>query len=129
MLNAVKVASLKVFGDRHSDVEKKVGEKIVKICNTRLIDKSKKFSCDVSWVDNEESSSFCARIDIYYLYDDKETIQHHCDVCRETHNLFYCNRQYNCNQCEFNAYRYREEERNKDMRVAGRFALNSGLNK
>lgn len=129
MFNAVKIASLKVYGDKHSEVEKKVGEKILKICNAKIYDKVKRFTCDVKWVDNNESASFCANIIVYYLYDDQETIDHHCDVCKETHNLFYCNRQYNCNQCEFNAYRYREEERNKDMRSAGRFALNSSLNK
>jgi len=129
MLNAVKIASLKVFGDRHSDVEKRVGEKVLKICNTKLFDKTKSFSCDVEWVDDDTSASFCAKINVYYLYDDRETIQHHCDVCKETHNLFYCNRQYNCNQCEFKAYRCREEERHNEMRGAGRFALNSGLNR
>lgn len=127
MLNAVKIASLKVYGDKHSDVEKRVGEKVLKICGLQLYDRKKRFSCDVSWEDNEESTSFCAKINVYYFYDDQETIDHHCSVCRETHNLFYCNRQYNCNQCEFKAYRYREEERNKDMRSAGRFALNSAL--
>ena len=129
MLNAVKIASLKVYGAKHSDVEKLVGEKVLKICNARLYDKTKSFTCEVDWVDDETSASFCAKINVYYLYDDQETINHHCEICKETHNLFYCNRQYNCYQCEFNAYRYREEERNKDMRSAGRFALNSALNK
>lgn len=127
MLNAVKIASLKVYGDKHSDVEKKVGEKVLKICGLQLYDKKKKLSCDVIWENNEESVNFCAKINVYYLYDDQETIDRHCGICRETHNLFYCNRQYNCNQCEFKAYRSREEERNKEMQSAGRFALNSAL--
>lgn len=129
MLNAVKIATLKVFGDRHSDVEKKVGEKVFKICNSKVYDKTKKLSCDVDWVDNPESSSFCALITVYYLYDDNEVIEHHCSICRETHDLFYCNRQYNCNQCEFKAYRYREEEKHKAMRSAGRYVLNSEINR
>lgn len=123
MQYSVKVASLKVFGDRRSDLEKSVGKKVLKICGTKLFAKDVRFSCAVRWIDNTESSSFEAAIDIYYLYDSAEVEKRHCDICRETHDLFYCNRQYNCNQCEFAAYRNRAEEQELIMKRGGRSVL------
>lgn len=123
MLSIVKVASLKVTGDRRSEVEAKVGKKIMQLCNKHLFDKTKGFSCSVEWFD-EASTSFCAVITIFYQYDDADVEKRHCDICKETHNLFYCNREYNCNQCTFNAYKYRREERVKEMKRAGRYVLN-----
>ena len=124
MLSIAKVASLKVFGDRRSDVEAKVGKKVMQICNKHLYDKNKSFTCSVRWIDDESISSFCAEIIIYYQYDDSDVEDRHCEICKETHDLFYCNRQYNCNQCSFAAYKYRKQERNKEMKRAGRYVLN-----
>lgn len=124
MLGTVKVASLNIYGDRRSEVESKVGKKVMQICGTKLFDKEKALHCSVAWRENEESASFCAVITIYYVFDDSDVEQRHCDICRETHNLFYCNRQYNCNQCAFAAYKSRREERYKEMKRAGRYVLN-----
>ena len=123
MQQSVKVASVKVVGDRRSDVERKVGKKVLQICTTRLFSTDVKFACYVNWIDNTESMSFEAIINVYYLYDSAEVEKRHCDICKETHNLFYCNRQYNCNQCEFAAYKGRAEEQAKVMRRGGRSVL------
>ena len=32
-----------------------------------------------------------------------------CEICKETHNLFYANQVYNCNSCREQAYRKRME--------------------
>lgn len=123
MQYSVKVASLKIAGERRSDVEKKVGNKVLKICNTKLFSKDVRFSCSVDWIDNPESMAFEALINIYYMYDSSEVEKRHCDICRETHDLFYCNRQYNCNQCEFSAYLHRAIEQERTMKRGGRNAL------
>lgn len=123
MLNSVKLASVKVIGVKRSDVEQKVGKKILQICSKKLFSKDVKFSCFVDWIDNKESAGFEAIINVYYLYDSSEVEKRHCDICKETHDLFYCNRQYNCNQCEFAAYKSRIEEKAKAMRSGGRSVL------
>lgn len=128
MQHSVKVASVKVAGATRSDVERKVGKRIFQICNTKLFSKGVKYSCSVNWIDNTESMSFEAMISVYYLYDSEEVERRHCDICRETHDLFYCNRQYNCNQCEFAAYKQRAEEQNKKMQRGGRSVLMSSRN-
>lgn len=124
MLDTVKVASLKVFGDRRSEVESKVGKKVMQICSAKLFDKSKALHCSVDWADDESSATFCAIINVFYVFDEEDIEKVHCDICRETHNLFYCNRQYNCNQCSFAAYKYRKQEKYKEMKRAGRYVLN-----
>ena len=123
MQYSVKLASLKVSGDRRSEVEKNVGKKVMQICSTRFFSKDVKFACSVDWIDNPNSMSFEAKINIYYLYDSAEVEKRHCDICKETHDLFYCNRQYNCNQCEFAAYKQRAEEQERIMRRGGRSVL------
>lgn len=123
MLNSVKLASVKIVGEKRSEVEKKVGKKVLQICSTKMFSKDVKFSCFVDWIDNTESMAFEAIINVYYLYDSSEVEKRHCDICRETHDLFYCNRQYNCNQCEFAAYKHRAEENEKAMRMGGRSVL------
>ena len=124
MLSTVKVASLKVIGDRRSEVEAKVGKKIMQLCNKHLFDATKGLACSVHWQEDEEVASFCAVITIFYQYDDADVERRHCEICKETHDLFYCNREYNCRQCAFAAYKYRREERVKEMRRAGRYVLN-----
>lgn len=126
MLQSVKVASMKVVGDSRSDVEAKVGARILKIGNIKLLSPDVNFSCSVAWVDKPKSASFEAQISVYYNYDCSIVEKQHCQICRETHDLFYCNRQYNCNQCEYAAYKSRLEEKEKNMRSGGRFVL-SGL--
>lgn len=128
MQHSVKVASVKVSGEKRSDVERKIGKRIFQICSTKLFSKGVKYSCSVSWIDNPESMSFEALINVYYLYDSEEVEKRHCDICRETHDLFYCNRQYNCNQCEFAAYKQRAEEQKKNMQRGGRSVLMSSRN-
>ena len=123
MQHSVKVASLKGAGEKRSDVEWKVGRKVLQICSTKLFSKDVKFSCFVDWVDKSESMPFEAIINVYYLYDSSEVEKRHCDICKETHDLFYCNRQYNCNQCEFAAYKSRAEEQERIMKRGGRSAL------
>lgn len=123
MHNSVKVASLKVSGEKRSEVESKVGQRILKICNTRLFSEDVSFSCSVEWSEASSNSPFEATINIYYQYESKEVEKQHCDICRETHDLFYCNRQYNCNQCEFAAYRFRAISKEKTMRACGRRLL------
>lgn len=123
MLGTVKVASLKVIGEKRSEVEAKVGKKTLQICNVNLLDKTKYLHCKVNWVE-DDSASFCAIIEVYYVFDDSDVEVNHCEICRETHNLFYCNRQYNCSQCAFAAYKSRREERYKEMKRAGRYVLN-----
>ena len=124
MLGTVKVASLKVYGDRRSDVEAKVGKKMLQLCSTKLFDKKKALHCSVEWHEDESISSFSAVINVFYVFDDTDVEDAHCSVCKDTHNLFYCNRQYNCAQCSFAAYKLRREERYKEMKRAGRYVLN-----
>ena len=124
MFSTVKVASLKVLGSRRSEVEVKVGKKVLQLCGKKLFDKKKSLQCNVEWVDDETSASFSALINIYYTFDDSSVEDIHCEVCKDTHNLFYCNRQYNCNQCSFAAYKSRREEKYEEMKRAGRYVLN-----
>lgn len=129
MLGTVKIASLKIYGDSRSEVEVKVGRKVAQICSTKTLDKTKMLHCNVEWLYNTDSANFAAMISIYYTFDDSDVEKNHCEVCRDTHNLFYCNRQYNCNQCAFAAYRSRREEKYKEMKRAGRYVLNKDMYK
>lgn len=123
MLQSVKIAAIRVVGERRSEVEQKVGKRILQICNKKILSSGVFFSCNVNWVDNPESMNFEAIITVHYNYDISDIEKRHCDICRETHDLFYCNRQYNCNQCEFAAFKVRMEDRQKAMKSGGKFAL------
>lgn len=124
MLGTVKVASLRVSGERRSEVEAKVGQKVMQLSAKRMLDKGKSLHCSVDWIDDESSMSFSAVINIFYVFDDSDVETNHCEVCKDTHNLFYCNRQYNCNQCAFAAYKQRRLEKYNEMKRAGRYVLN-----
>ena len=123
MLQSVRVATIRVADERRSNVEQKVGKKILKICSKKILSGDVFFTCNVKWIDNPNSMNFEALISVYYNYDASDVEKRHCDICKETHDLFYCNRQYNCNQCEFAAFKVRLEEKQNAMRSGGRFAL------
>ena len=117
----VKVATLEVDADTYKEALADLAKKINKISNYDFFDTSKEFTFSVQW--HKQAPTYRATITVYYKFDNAEIEQRHCQCCQEAHSLFYCNKNYNCNRCEYKAYMVRAEERAKLMKQAGREKL------
>lgn len=67
------------------------------------------FTYEVEKVKDAEQPTF--KLSLYASLNEKEVIDQHCRVCKEVHNLFYENSEYNCNLCREQAYRKRMQEK------------------
>lgn len=50
-------------------------------------------------------------LSLYVSLDEGVINKENCEICKETHNLFYANQVYNCNACREQAYRKRMENK------------------
>lgn len=50
------------------------------------------------------------RLVLFATIEEKVLEERHCTCCKEMHNLFYINEQYDCNKCSMRAYNKRREE-------------------
>lgn len=64
---------------------------------------------EVEKLENEEQPTF--ELSLFVTLDEKEVMDRHCKICKETHKLFYVNENYNCDACKIKVYRQRLEER------------------
>lgn len=63
---------------------------------------------DVRRKKDEDVPTFILKVYINIDYD--EIKEKHCNICKETHNLFYMNSKQSCNECKLNSYFRRQEE-------------------
>ena len=49
-------------------------------------------------------------VTLFAITNEAEIRQKQCEVCKETHSLFYLNKNYDCNKCNANAYQRREDD-------------------
>lgn len=57
------------------------------------------------YIKDEQSPSIT--ICLYATVMEENVYARTCQICKETHNLFFMNDSYNCNRCNINAYRSR----------------------
>ncbi len=43
-------------------------------------------------------------VELYCVFDEKETGEKYCNICKEFHKTFYINQEYNCNACKMKGY-------------------------
>ena len=53
--------------------------------------------------------------------------KNHCDICKETHKMFYLNDNVDCNRCKINAFEWRMTEMLKNKKAAYRETLSKIL--
>ena len=53
------------------------------------------------------------KVEIYFMYEEKELASHRCKVCKEFHHSFFINEENNCNVCRMKAYRKELEKESK----------------
>lgn len=78
-------------------------DKISKICSYQIIKNGF----------NSESNSRECILDVYVNISEKEILEHHCAICKETHKSFFINEETNCNYCKIAAFDRRLEEKIK----------------
>lgn len=66
-------------------------------------------SFEIEKLKNEEQPTF--ELSLFVSLEEREIMEQHCKVCKETHKLFYVNENYNCDACREKAYRARMQER------------------
>jgi hypothetical protein len=60
------------------------------------------------------------RLELYCTIDASETCKNFCDHCKEFHSAFFLNQQYNCDACNYTAFKKQMEQKlkiKKDYRV------------
>ena len=117
----VKIGSLKLEAATKEECKEMVGKKVCRVSGYTFMDKTKKILFEVSWSNNGDSHQ--ALLNVYYFFDMDEVDACHCNVCKDVHKLFYCNPNYNCGECKYAAYKQRVQQKERDMRVAGREVL------
>ena len=118
MLGVVKVGSIKLEADTKAECEEKISRKMYRISKIDILDKTTKFLFEVLW--NDDAPNFQAVLVVYYSFNVSEVDERHCRICKEVHALFYCNPQYTCNECKYAAYKQRVDQKERDMKSAGK---------
>lgn len=121
MLGVVKVGSIKLEADAKLECDEKVSKKMCRVSRISILGKKTKFLFEVLW--NDDAPNFQATLVVYYSFDMAEVDERHCRICKEAHDLFYCNPEYTCHECKYAAYKQRVAQRERDMRSAGREIL------
>lgn len=101
--NAEEFASKKFMG--HT-----MKEAYLKACkwyasNVLASDELKNVLVDYEKVHDEQSPTVV--IHLYVTSNQDEVMNHHCQICKETHKAFYINDETNCNWCRLKGYEER----------------------
>ena len=121
MQNVVKVASLQIHEDTRKEALDSLAAKINKIANIKINGTNKSFLFNVVW--HDRAYDYSATLHIFYAFDTDDIDARHCTICQEVNSTFYKLLATDCKHCEYNAYKKRIEERQVEMKQAGREIL------
>lgn len=76
---------------------------------TNVLSKDELHDVQVVFEKNYDEQFPTVTIRLFASLDGKELNERHCEICRETSNLFYMHTNDNCNRCASNAYQRRAE--------------------
>lgn len=78
---------------------------------------------------NEETGLYVYVLELFVKVDEKEIMNKHCAICKETHSSFFINEETNCNWCKIAAFDRRlESELSKFGSLVKDSMKGSGLN-
>lgn len=90
---------------------KKAYLKCCKWLAKNVVSKEKELGQNLTYkvVKDKESDIPTFKVILYASLDENRVKEKHCEACKEMHNLFYINEQYDCNKCSVNSYQKRRE--------------------
>lgn len=103
----------KVCSKQFSDVSSKQAfQKACKWYNQYFLANSDKFhNISVSFEKQRKGDLTVIKATIWGMLEEEEVAADNCKICKEVHNLFFVNDNYNCSSCTVNAYKKRMIEK------------------
>ena len=94
-----------------ADTMKSAYIKAVKWYSTNVLSKDELHNVQVEFEKGYDEQQFpTITIHLFVVLSEEELRERHCKICKETHNLFYMNGNYNCDKCDVNAYQRRADD-------------------
>ena len=109
--------------DFASDTMKEAYMKAVKWYATNILSNDILKDVQVSYEKINDSNIPVIRMRLFAVLDESTLRRNHCEICKETHKLFYINEETNCNWCKLKAYQERMKDTIKQKRTAYRETL------
>ena len=109
--------------DFTSDTMKEAYMKAVKWYATNILSNDILKDVQVSYEKINDGSKPKVRMRLFAPLDESTLRRNHCEICKETHKLFYISEETNCNWCKLKAYQERMKDTIKQKRTAYRETL------
>lgn len=109
--------------DFTSDTMKEAYMKAVKWYATNILSNDILKDVQVSYEKINDSNRPVVRMRLFAVLDESTLRRNHCEICKETHKLFYINEETNCNWCKLKAYQERMKDTIKQKKTAYRETL------
>ncbi len=109
--------------DFTSDTMKEAYMKAVKWYATNILSNDILKDVQVSYEKIDDGGKPKVRMRLFAPLDESTLRRNHCEICKETHKLFYINEETNCNWCKLKAYQERMKDTIKQKRTAYRETL------
>lgn len=109
--------------DFTSDTMKEAYMKAVKWYATNILSNDILKDVQVSYEKVDDGGKPKIRMRLFAPLDESTLRRNHCEICKETHKLFYINEETNCNWCKLKAYQERMKDTIKQKRTAYRETL------
>ncbi len=109
--------------DFTADTMKEAYMKAVKWYATNILSNDILKDVQVSYEKIYDGNRPVIRMRIFALLDESTLRRNHCEICKESHKLFYISEETNCNWCKVKAYQERMKDTIKQKRTAYRESL------
>ena len=109
--------------DFTSDTMKEAYMKAVKWYATNILSNDILKDVQVSYEKINDSNRPVVRMRLFAVLEESTLRRNHCEICKETHKLFYINEETNCNWCKLKAYQERMKDTIKQKKTAYRETL------
>ena len=94
-----------------ADTMKSAYLKACKWYATNVLSKAELQNVQIEFEKSKDEQQFpTVTIHLFAVLNEEELRERHCKVCREFHNLFYINQEFNCNRCDTKAYQKRADD-------------------
>ena len=109
--------------DFTADTMKEAYMKAVKWYATNILSNDILKDVQVSYEKINDGNRPVIRMRIFALLDESTLRRKHCEICKETHKLFYISEETSCNWCKVKAYQERMKDTIKQKRTTYRESL------
>ena len=77
---------------------------------TNVLSKDELHNVQVEFEKNAKGEFPTVVIRLFAVLSEDQLRERYCNLCRESHSLFFMNHNYNCDRCEAKAYQQRTDE-------------------